>query len=153
MYLAFKRDGSKDTVERALPVSGHQHQVLPALVHVPHLGTKHQRSLARISREEGRPMMADQLFAHLPLGGEAEPRDGEVEADLPEAVPHGRARSEQDGLAVAWVGGEEGGRRRAAPAGGRDEGAPGPRNHLPGAYAAYLRDPGGNKICAYTFTD
>jgi len=38
-------------------------------------------------------------------------------------------------------------------AGGRDEGAPGPRNHLPGAYAAYLRDPGGNKICAYTFMD
>ena len=37
-------------------------------------------------------------------------------------------------------------------AGGTDEGAPGPRNNLPGAYAAYLRDPGGNKICAYTFT-
>ena len=111
-YLAFKRDGSKDTVERALPVSGHQYQVLPALVHVPHLGTKHQRSLARTSREEGHPMMAGQLFAHLALGGEAEPRDGEVEAGLPEAVPHGRARGEQDGLAVARVGGEEGGRRR-----------------------------------------
>ena len=38
-------------------------------------------------------------------------------------------------------------------AGGTDEGASGPRGHLPGAYAAYLRDPGGNKICAYTFTD
>lgn len=38
-------------------------------------------------------------------------------------------------------------------AGGRDEGAPGPRTHLPGAYAGYLRDPGGNKICAYTFTE
>lgn len=37
-------------------------------------------------------------------------------------------------------------------AGGSDEGAPGPRSHLPGAYAAYLRDPGGNKVCAYTFT-
>ena len=37
-------------------------------------------------------------------------------------------------------------------AGGSDEGAPGPRGHLPGAYAAYLRDPGGNKVCAYTFT-
>ena len=37
--------------------------------------------------------------------------------------------------------------------GGTDEGAPGPRNHLPGAYAAYLRDPAGNKICAYTFTE
>lgn len=37
--------------------------------------------------------------------------------------------------------------------GGTDEGAPGPRSHLPGAYAAYLRDPAGNKICAYTFTD
>ena len=36
-------------------------------------------------------------------------------------------------------------------AGGKDEGQPGPRNHLPGAYAAYLRDPAGNKITAYTF--
>ncbi len=36
-------------------------------------------------------------------------------------------------------------------AGGTDEGAPGPRNHLPGAYAGYLRDPGGNKVCAYAF--
>lgn len=35
--------------------------------------------------------------------------------------------------------------------GGTDEGAAGPRNHLPGAYAAYLRDPAGNKVCAYTF--
>lgn len=33
-------------------------------------------------------------------------------------------------------------------AGGSCEGAPGPRDHLPGAYAAYLRDPGGNKVCA-----
>jgi catechol 2,3-dioxygenase-like lactoylglutathione lyase family enzyme len=38
-------------------------------------------------------------------------------------------------------------------AGGKDEGAAGPRGHLPGAYAAYLRDPAGNKVCAYTFTD
>lgn len=37
-------------------------------------------------------------------------------------------------------------------AGGSDEGQPGPRGHLPGAYAAYLRDPAGNKICAYAFT-
>ncbi len=36
-------------------------------------------------------------------------------------------------------------------AGGVCEGKPGPRGHLPGAYAAYLRDPSGNKICAYTF--
>ncbi|MEH0833742.1 VOC family protein [Pectobacterium cacticida] len=35
--------------------------------------------------------------------------------------------------------------------GGSDEGQPGPRGHLPGAYAAYLRDPAGNKITAYTF--
>lgn len=34
--------------------------------------------------------------------------------------------------------------------GGSDEGAPGARG-LPGSYAAYLRDPAGNKICAYTF--
>ncbi|MDS9468820.1 VOC family protein [Paracoccus sp. MBLB3053] len=37
--------------------------------------------------------------------------------------------------------------------GGTDEGAPGARSHLPGAYAAYLRDPAGNKVCSYTFTD
>lgn len=37
-------------------------------------------------------------------------------------------------------------------AGGIDEGQPGPRGHLPGAYAAYLRDPAGNKICSYAFT-
>lgn len=37
--------------------------------------------------------------------------------------------------------------------GGSDEGAPGARSHLPGAYAAYLRDPAGNKVCAYTFTE
>jgi catechol 2,3-dioxygenase-like lactoylglutathione lyase family enzyme len=37
-------------------------------------------------------------------------------------------------------------------AGGTDEGAAGPRGHLPGAYAGYLRDPAGNKVCAYSFT-
>lgn len=36
-------------------------------------------------------------------------------------------------------------------AGGTDEGPAGPRGHLPGAYAGYLRDPAGNKVCAYTF--
>lgn len=36
-------------------------------------------------------------------------------------------------------------------AGGTDEGAAGPRGHLPGAYAGYLRDPAGNKVCAYAF--
>ncbi|RMD90130.1 MAG: VOC family protein [Alphaproteobacteria bacterium] len=33
-------------------------------------------------------------------------------------------------------------------AGGTDEGAPGPRDFAPNAYAAYLRDPDGNKITA-----
>ena len=37
-------------------------------------------------------------------------------------------------------------------AGGTDEGQPGARGHLPGAYAAYLRDPAGNKVCSYAFT-
>jgi len=36
-------------------------------------------------------------------------------------------------------------------AGGTDEGKPGPRNFTPTSYAAYLRDPDGNKICAYCF--
>lgn len=37
--------------------------------------------------------------------------------------------------------------------GGVDEGQPGPRTSAPTAYAAYLRDPVGNKICAYCFAD
>jgi catechol 2,3-dioxygenase-like lactoylglutathione lyase family enzyme len=36
-------------------------------------------------------------------------------------------------------------------AGGFDAGAPGPRGAVPHAYGAYLRDPDGNKICAYCF--
>lgn len=36
-------------------------------------------------------------------------------------------------------------------AGGTDEGQPGPRTFTPTAYAAYLRDPDGNKICTYCF--
>jgi catechol 2,3-dioxygenase-like lactoylglutathione lyase family enzyme len=37
--------------------------------------------------------------------------------------------------------------------GGTCEGVPGPRGITPTAYAAYLRDPDGNKICAYCFND
>ena len=33
--------------------------------------------------------------------------------------------------------------------GGSDEGAPGPRDAIPGSYAAYLRDPVGNKLVAW----
>jgi len=35
--------------------------------------------------------------------------------------------------------------------GGRDEGVPGPRSIAPNAYAAYIRDPDGNKLAAYCF--
>ncbi len=34
-------------------------------------------------------------------------------------------------------------------AGGLDEGGPGPREAIPGSYAAYLRDPTGNKLVAW----
>jgi len=34
-------------------------------------------------------------------------------------------------------------------AGGSDEGGPGPRPAIPGSYAAYLRDPTGNKLVAW----
>ena len=36
-------------------------------------------------------------------------------------------------------------------AGGSDAGEPGPRGAVEHAYGAYLRDPDGNKICAYCF--
>lgn len=39
----------------------------------------------------------------------------------------------------------------ALAAGAKDEGAPGPRSFTPTAYAAYVRDPDGNKICTYCF--
>jgi catechol 2,3-dioxygenase-like lactoylglutathione lyase family enzyme len=35
--------------------------------------------------------------------------------------------------------------------GGFDEGAPGPRPFDPNAYGAYIRDPDGNKYCAFSF--
>lgn len=57
------------------------------------------------------------------------------------------------GFAAATTGDVDAFHAAGLSAGGTDEGAPGPRSHLPGAYAGYLRDPGGNKICAYTFTD
>lgn len=41
--------------------------------------------------------------------------------------------------------------RAGLAAGGADQGAPGPRGAAPNAYGAYLRDPDGNKICAYCF--
>lgn len=37
--------------------------------------------------------------------------------------------------------------------GGTCEGEPGPRAFTPTSYAAYLRDPDGNKICAFCFTE
>lgn len=39
----------------------------------------------------------------------------------------------------------------ALAAGGSDEGAPGPRDWAPNAYAAYARDLDGNKLAAYCF--
>ncbi len=36
--------------------------------------------------------------------------------------------------------------------GGTDEGQPGPRDVTPDAYGAYLLDPDGNKICAFSYT-
>lgn len=36
--------------------------------------------------------------------------------------------------------------------GGKDEGAVGPRSFTPTAFAGYVRDLDGNKLCAYSFT-
>ena len=37
--------------------------------------------------------------------------------------------------------------------GGTDEGPPGPRAFTPTAYGAYVRDPDGNKICAFCLAE
>ena len=41
--------------------------------------------------------------------------------------------------------------KRALARGGKDEGAPGPRDAAPNMYSAYIRDLDGNKIVAITF--
>jgi hypothetical protein len=38
---------------------------------------------------------------------------------------------------------------RGVAAGGQDAGAPGPRDAIPNSYAAYVRDPTGNKLVAW----
>ncbi len=70
-------------------------------------------------------------------------RPGNGEAPSSNGVTIGFAASSQADVAAFHAAG--------LAAGGVDEGAPGPRGHLPDAYAAYLRDPAGNKVCAYTF--
>jgi catechol 2,3-dioxygenase-like lactoylglutathione lyase family enzyme len=41
--------------------------------------------------------------------------------------------------------------QKALELGARDEGAPGPRDAVPGFYGAYFRDPDGNKLCVFNF--
>lgn len=41
--------------------------------------------------------------------------------------------------------------KKALEMGAKDEGVPGPRAFTPTAYAAYIRDPDGNKLCTYCF--
>ena len=41
--------------------------------------------------------------------------------------------------------------RKALELGGTDEGAPGPRDYLPGVYMGYFRDLDGNKLNAFCF--
>ena len=43
--------------------------------------------------------------------------------------------------------------KRALARGAEDEGAPGPRPISPTAYGAYIRDVGGHKVCAFTFSE
>jgi catechol 2,3-dioxygenase-like lactoylglutathione lyase family enzyme len=54
------------------------------------------------------------------------------------------------GLAAADKGQVDAWHAAGVASGGSDEGAPGPRPNAPGnAYGAYLRDPAGNKLCAF----
>lgn len=43
--------------------------------------------------------------------------------------------------------------KRALARGAQDEGEPGPRPISPTAYGAYIRDVGGHKVCAFTFSE
>lgn len=70
-------------------------------------------------------------------------RPGNGEAPSSNGVTIGFAAASPDDVDAFYAAG--------LAAGGSCEGAPGPRGHLPGAYAAYLRDPAGNKVCSYAF--
>ena len=53
------------------------------------------------------------------------------------------------GLVAPDVGAVDAFHARGVAAGGTDEGPPGPRPAIPNSYAAYLRDPTGNKLVAW----
>lgn len=57
------------------------------------------------------------------------------------------------GLSAPHVAAVDAFHERGVAAGGRDEGAPGPRPAIPNSYAAYLRDPTGNKLVAWCTAD
>lgn len=53
------------------------------------------------------------------------------------------------GLAAADVAAVDAWHAAGIAHGGRDSGAPGPRDSAPGKYVAYLLDPSGNKLCVH----
>ena len=69
--------------------------------------------------------------------------------------PSNREAPSSNGLTIGFAAGSQADvaalHAAGLAAGGVDEGGPGPRSHLPNAYAAYLRDPAGKEVCAYTF--
>jgi len=68
---------------------------------------------------------------------------------------NGQPASVGNGLTVAFLAPSRAAvddfHKRALANGAKDEGAPGPRSFAPNAYAAYFRDTGGHKICAYCY--
>ena len=64
-----------------------------------------------------------------------------------------RANGGTVGLAASTRAAVDAFHREALANGGTCDGAPGPRQHLPNAYGAYIRDPDGNKFCAYCYAE
>ncbi|MFC5695560.1 VOC family protein [Pseudomonas sp. GCM10022186] len=103
------------------------------------------KSRAAVAFEQRRPLQIVEVDV-------APPRAGEV---LVRIVASGRPATVGNGVTVSFAAPDrsaiDAAHRAALSQGGQDEGAPGPRNWKENAYAAYFRDPDGNKVAAYCF--
>jgi hypothetical protein len=107
-----------------------------------------RRLRAIMIRQRKRPRF---LFRHLRSRGvrDRDCRDGRSVV----LTPNGRPATHANGGTISFVAPNRSVvaefHRRALAAGGKDEGAVGPREFWPNAYAGFVRDLDGNKLAAY----